>query len=63
VTVSIVVANKAIFDIKDLNEKVGRPKAPVFSSPIMVYCDPSPTNVPEIMSLSVDIFCRYISSS
>jgi len=45
-------------DTKDLSEKVGTPKVPVFSSPIMVYCDPSPIKAPEMINRKVGIFCK-----
>lgn len=62
-TVSMVVPNTVIVVTKDLNEKVGIPSIPQFSRPKIAICDPSPTKIPETMSLSVEILLRYVSSS
>lgn len=63
VIVSIAVPKTVIVVTNDLKEKVGNPKIPLFSRPEIAICEPSPTKIPEVMSLRVEIFLRYVSSS
>lgn len=58
VTVRIIVPKTMINYTKDLSEKVGIPKIPEFSLPLIANCEPMPTSSPETISLIAEIFFK-----